>query len=1553
MDNMQKSLSESHVGSVELSSTPGYEQTENEINEALKLLSEVLESNSHTQIEESPNIIKHPIADSILFESNMLIEKTPNKRNIAIETRSTNKFGKRGNSTQKIRPASAVILPIETNTKLSTRPQSSKSECTKKFESKKSYILPSISDEKSVKRIKLMHKLKKSSNVKNRNLELNDKARNIWKKTNFALNTEKKQNIENSSYDLQSTKQDEYVRPKVMLEFFDNTEFESKTPQQWLEIGKSQGLPGTKACSRYFYHPEEDEEWEWAQCWVTNYDEGREMFEIEWIRTKKVQPKELKKYVKRLNLRFDEENFDRFYRRLEYAMKMKEDAEKKLDFHENVLKVDNAVVSPFANLEEALNSKMSVWDARKPAVLDSMEEIKREYRYCMKKSYYETKIGRESTNQENCSCLRFAEKALTLSGAKKDDPSGILQNQVAVVTKDLSTYMFAANSKVQKSIVLILASLREVLPQQESFFKANLEFPIPFNIFEERIVSQCELVQATLVYTWTAKIGEIIQNLLCDFFDFNETNPITFEKSRCKSFLNLIDLIMTSQLRIVITEGIQNFSSIFQISKYKANVKPKEISPLLFVIYLQMESASTARSNENPPNCRLTLFPTMEKIRTTLSNLIRSPWRLLQQTVPKMELSVMKLLKTQQSKNLNPQGDEPLIISADAEIQKLIREAEIIIREFINVYQKYDFLVQNNVYSEDIKNNMHLREIEENIQLYSEAYKQIIVLTIKLEVRPFIIDCSLVKQIYIQRAKQTLELLKGNLLRFVQKSSENLKELYSVLLYQILADPGTDAKVWNQLYLNKEVTIDKCLELEIQLMDLKQAWNILYDYQLDIPDKVAVLYWETCTYPLKIKEELSKANEKLQNSRILILEQIQIDKDHILSSVNAYTQIIQSFEKIGDSNLNPAVQEHMEERLRELRLWITQIENLFDSLNRREEYLQLKLTEIEQFKYLKTTFQFFETLWYFAGEICNLLQEWKASKFSELSSETIKQKILYWKDGLQILIMNFQNTINPLSVATALKLKLDSFCRYLVVIISLLNPALKRSHWERLSKTIGISSYELQNMTLKAILELDLELVEDIVADISEEASIELRLESSLEEMRIELSTQEFAVHLDPEYCIVKNFEEMLDTFEDQLIRTEALCNIGSTSGIIAKLIKWNEKLLKAQETILSWQNLQNLFVLLSPIFKNNKQPEIILKDDAESFYIIKKLMRILHDIAVKNRKVITVMLRTDIADMISSGASRLELIMKKISNFIEAKRHKFGILYLLSDSGYLDALSSLSMRKEVSRNIPKIFFNVREVVLCGGNRTAVGIKGLDDELIHISLRKLKALIRYEDLTLYHDIIKATFGEYQRQDVHAHLQLKIRDATNALLLNSKDEYFYEKTVQFYDMLLHFKSIILFGDAKSGKSSIQRVVEKLLIEENNSLKIFKIYPKAAEEKWISGHYDSRTGVWQEGILPSTLKKAQLFAAKSIHSNSTNPISSENLGMSWIVLDGPLDSDSDTSYLDSGSDGNQPLIFGSGESRYIHKNIRVIFETDSISSASPSLIQRSAPCMPRTT
>ncbi|XP_042781926.1 dynein axonemal heavy chain 14 isoform X4 [Panthera leo] len=225
----------------------------------------------------------------------------------------------------------------------------------------------------------------------------------------------------------------------------------------------------------------------------------------------------------------------------------------------------------------------------------------------------------------------------------------------------------------------------------------------------------------------------------------------------------------------------------------------------------------------------------------------------------------------------------------------------------------------------------------------------------------------------------------------------------------------------------------------------------------------------------------------------------------------------------------------------------------------------------------------------------------------------------------------------------------------------------------------------------------------------------------------------------------------------------------------------------------------------------------------------------------------------------------------------------------------------------------------------------------------------------------------------------------------------------KKTIQFYNQLQTCVGVMLVGPTGGGKTTVRRILERALtllpIEDFLSTKesesisqvpgrrgkvdICVLNPKCITLSELYGQLDPNTMEWTDGLLSSTVRnyvysntarhskkdsdlglESRISDASNVFKLDSSDIAdiddniskkemekdvkipeSQNHDWQWIILDGPVDTFW-VENLNSMLDDTRTLCLANSERIALTSNIRVIFETDSLSQASPATVSRCA-------
>eukprot|EP00002_Diphylleia_rotans_P028875 TRINITY_DN5840_c0_g1_i3.p1 TRINITY_DN5840_c0_g1~~TRINITY_DN5840_c0_g1_i3.p1 ORF type:complete len:4482 (-),score=987.95 TRINITY_DN5840_c0_g1_i3:157-13602(-) len=149
----------------------------------------------------------------------------------------------------------------------------------------------------------------------------------------------------------------------------------------------------------------------------------------------------------------------------------------------------------------------------------------------------------------------------------------------------------------------------------------------------------------------------------------------------------------------------------------------------------------------------------------------------------------------------------------------------------------------------------------------------------------------------------------------------------------------------------------------------------------------------------------------------------------------------------------------------------------------------------------------------------------------------------------------------------------------------------------------------------------------------------------------------------------------------------------------------------------------------------------------------------------------------------------------------------------------------------------------------------------------------------------------------------------------------------EKIMQIHDLSSSRNGVIIVGPTGSGKSKAVDILLKTLSDIGTPHRVAKINPKAISNNTLFGFVNSTSADWTDGVLTAIWRKAMRQKAST----------------TWILFDGPLDS-TWIENLNTVLDDNRLLSLSSGERLPLTNNLRMLFESDSLTNASPTTITR---------
>ncbi|KAJ3322620.1 Dynein heavy chain 3, axonemal [Boothiomyces sp. JEL0866] len=1117
---------------------------------------------------------------------------------------------------------------------------------------------------------------------------------------------------------------------KLPLEWFDNPKFlDTKSPEEWAEFIKRLSAKDAVSLSRYHnISATAEEDWKWGKCKVLEYDINTEMFLIEWI--------ELggRKWVRRFNLLFPGENLDAFSRRMEHASTARNEYEmlEKCEKEIKTTTLEKLAPYPPSFRTGILKRVGPISKQNEINIIEGcFKELYDEYVNSMKKVDYSLKVQLSSSDQAIQKAERFTDLALSKFDVEKEDLGGYIYSRVAAVSRGLSDYMFHANPNLQLVLNQILVSLRNIIQPENHFFSFTMDFPVKFLNFTQRAISHCELIQTKLVHEWPLTIANLIETKLGDFFKLSESNYKSYLDSRCYSFMSLVNSLMEGQVHNLLIHGLLSYLAFFNIRAEVVGEKINPASKSYYLSYFSQHKLIPPKFNQNPKfliihvgianvkvnnsvyggktskliedvsfeeSNEVVLTPTMEEVKESLISTFKFPLDLTENRIPTISSLLMANLKEEAHTHLHTvESDSMSVYEKGKEILlKIIDDVTPRIERILYKYKAYEYLIQNNPL-EKLTLNSPLEDFYRPVEIINEVRSEISDLSRdQVEVLPFIIDCSIIKNLFMDLSSKSFLMISDLLSQKIRNKCNELLSVYDALSEQIQLDPGLVALWWKDL----KTAIANCRReydnFQIQFEDVQNTWQVMYNYTMPVPDEVNQLYWKTYEWPSTMSKHLASAESKLKNSKKLICARIQREIGYVFDTVDNLQEQLVYFNGIDDIN-----QSFMANR--KVKSLVELVEStiaLVGSIKKQEEAMELPVSTFPTFEEVIASYRMYDEMWQLVDDVHTSLNEWINEWFMNLNADIIVNKVQSWNTTLFACFDNFKTNVQATKVLNQLKIDIDDFWRNTSVITFLRNPALKPHHWEKISSVIGLSLNDFQTLRLVEILDLDLELVQTVIADITNQAVIGYKHDQLLDKMKGELTLNEFSVETIPneETSILTNIDLCQNMLEDQLIRCEKVFNSVDDNESKVKFEKWVTQIHKALEMLNLINELQRFYVRHLPIFRSYSNLAIIDSNLVEFFTSASKSITIALDVFTKNRKFINLIYRSDLFESIAGAMKRVVHVKENISITLQAKRIQFPRFYFVTDEHMLDTLTCTTI-EQLSKTVYHYFPSIGKLL--------------------------------------------------------------------------------------------------------------------------------------------------------------------------------------------------------------------------------------------------------------
>lgn len=200
-----------------------------------------------------------------------------------------------------------------------------------------------------------------------------------------------------------------------------------------------------------------------------------------------------------------------------------------------------------------------------------------------------------------------------------------------------------------------------------------------------------------------------------------------------------------------------------------------------------------------------------------------------------------------------------------------------------------------------------------------------------------------------------------------------------------------------------------------------------------------------------------------------------------------------------------------------------------------------------------------------------------------------------------------------------------------------------------------------------------------------------------------------------------------------------------------------------------------------------------------------------------------------------------------------------------------------------------------------------------------------------DDQDIFTSTVQKFLPNINQMETDVDITLSLKQVAKESGLKSSDIWI-QKCHQVFEIQALHTGFMLVGKAGTGKTTLFRNLIKTIqqVSDKENL-VFTLDPKVIGKDAMYGTIDYSTREWSDGIFTSIIRR-------SIESTK-----GENKKNIWIVMDGDIEPDW-VENLNSVLDDNTSLTLPNGERLDIPKNVKIMFEVDSLRHATPATVSR---------
>lgn len=698
----------------------------------------------------------------------------------------------------------------------------------------------------------------------------------------------------------------------------------------------------------------------------------------------------------------------------------------------------------------------------------------------------------------------------------------------------------------------------------------------------------------------------------------------------------------------------------------------------------------------------------------------------------------------------------PHVIKLMLELNHSFQRTFTTVRRYLDTWQRYDEVY--GLWDAKRKDQLgRLRDkkpssvfFDNRIAIYDKLSDTVRGQTSRKDIDFLRIDCYAVQAGLAARAQEwtieygmvLYEIAKGRLDALNEEITECRKVLDS--------DPQDLEELKHVLHVITSVN-EKTMVKELEIADIMEGFRTLTKFNL-VPDRLIVDTDEPAlsavpTSPKNPGNDVQTAKERIEEGENAFLTSRSLDEawrqlvldsktkdlrmDTVKEEFRKVTQhsaedfvttvhnLKRTFEATGpgkkssgDGELDEGVElvEHYVEKLGHMFREREQIVNA-------QKLFNLDITSYPELNQVKTELGKLQHIYSLYSE----LKQFEAEMSSMLWSELDVHALLKGAEALEKKLRKLPKELRAMPTYDAVEEAIVRFRDSIPLIQSLKNDAMKKRHWDKLSKVTGVVfEMDPKTFTLGALFEMKLARFEAEIAEIVNEGTQEAKIEKALKDIEEKWKETSFGVAKYKKNGVDKGFvlkscDDIKLELEDNMLNLQTMGGSRFVVSFADVVRKWEKQLNHVLETIDVWFKVQSKWMYLESIFIGAEDIRMQLPEEAKKFDQVDKAWKGVMVSTSKNPNVVEACHAENRIETLRALSERLDLCQKSLSDYLDTKRNSFPRFFFISDDELLSVLGS-SDPTSIQVHMLKLFDNTKYLQFGRGAKTVIGMGSSEDE---------------------------------------------------------------------------------------------------------------------------------------------------------------------------------------------------------------------------------------------